>query len=170
MSNKSSFLYQRKDPLWISGLPALHLSVTPSLKTGTSPPSCQLLDNCLYIPVHGAAEIVKTTSCVSHSGSPILSIVYLNQHFGAAHSKSWSKYAFSSITRQIYNLKIPEKVLKWTKRVENGWKKYFNQYSGVRSTWKLVEIYNISGWKKQEWFNIWVISCLNNKSGFHLSF
>ena len=28
---------------------ALHLSETPSLKTGTSPPSCQLLDNQLYM-------------------------------------------------------------------------------------------------------------------------
>ena len=29
----------------------LHLSGTPNQKTGTSPPSCQLLDNCLYMPL-----------------------------------------------------------------------------------------------------------------------
>ena len=37
--------------------------------------------------------------------------------------------------------KITVKCLNLTKKVENG-KKFFKQHSGVRSTWKLVEIHN----------------------------
>ena len=35
-----------------------------------------------------------------------------------------------------------EKGLKLTKKVENGWKKYFDQLLGARSTQKLVKIHN----------------------------
>ena len=42
-----SFFNQRRILSVYQSLLALHLSGTPSLKTGTRPPSCQLLDNCL---------------------------------------------------------------------------------------------------------------------------
>ena len=42
-----------------------------------------------------------------------------------------------------FRCEITEKGLKWTKKVENGWKKYFDQILGARSTLKLVEIQNI---------------------------
>ena len=39
-------------PSGYSSLLALHLGGTPSLKTGTSPSSCLLVNNCLYILIH----------------------------------------------------------------------------------------------------------------------
>ena len=40
-----------------------------------------------------------------------------------------------------FRCEITEKVLKWTKKVENRSKKYFKQLSGARSTRKLVRIH-----------------------------
>ena len=37
---------------------------------------------------------------------------------------------------------ITEEDLKWTKTVENGWKKYFDQLSGAANTLNKVEIHN----------------------------
>ena len=37
---------------------------------------------------------------------------------------------------------ITEKALKWTKKVENDWKKCFDQLLGAHSTQKLVKIHN----------------------------
>ena len=57
-----------------------------------------------------------------------------------------------------------EKGLKWTKKVENGWKKCFDQLLGARSTQKLVEVHNspgTSGWEPLPDSNLQQISKLN---------
>ena len=51
-------------------------------------------------------------------------------------------YVFVDFGREIRALEITQKALKWTKKVENGWKKCFDQLSGAASTLKLVEIHN----------------------------
>ena len=52
------FLYQRCVAQWITELISLTPQWDPSLMTGTSPPSCLLLDNRLFMPVY-----IKITKC-----------------------------------------------------------------------------------------------------------
>ena len=46
-----------------------------------------------------------------------------------------------------FRREITEKGLKWSKKVENGWKKEFDQLLGACSTQKLVEIHSICVFK-----------------------
>ena len=54
----------------------------------------------------------------------------------------WDKNWKKNCSFQTFFSEITEKGLKWTKKVENGWKKCFDQLSVAASTWKLVEIHN----------------------------
>ena len=62
--------------------------------------------------------------------------------------ESWSKHFFELFSSLFSDFmpEIKKKHLKTniTKKVENKWKNCFDQLSGARSTWKLVEIHNTS--------------------------
>ena len=83
--------------------------------------------------------------------------MYFDQLLDAAHTRKLAKILFfsrfqaflfsfsffSDFTPEINKKRLKtEKGKKLTRKLENGWKKCFNQLSGARSTRKLVEIHN----------------------------
>ena len=62
--------------VWIT---ELTLSGTPSLVTGTSPLSCQILNNRLYMSPHSHMKLLRTVSCDVNKKRP-LDAIKLNKN------------------------------------------------------------------------------------------
>ena len=64
-----------------------------------------------------------------------------------------------------FRREITEKGLKWTKKVENGLNKYFDQLSGAGSTRKLIKIHNSLKRPKKKLLESPYFGILNAKNG-----